>query len=79
MALDAVRPDDVAKAWASYRERVVPAEAGAIQVQECQRAFYAGAQAIFWLIAQEPDTTQGSQQVAEFAAELAAFARQVGA
>ncbi len=29
--------------WESYRESVIPNDAGAIQVQECQRAFYAGA------------------------------------
>jgi hypothetical protein len=32
--------------WATYRERVVPAEAMPIQVQECRRAFYAGAESL---------------------------------
>jgi hypothetical protein len=35
----------LATAWESYRTRVVPADAPPIQVQECRRAFYAGAQA----------------------------------
>lgn len=73
-----LRKDDVAKAWASYREQVVPAAAGSTQVQECQRAFYAGAQAMLFLIVHEPETTQGAYQIAEFAAELTAFARRQG-
>ncbi len=35
------------EAWESYRTRVVPTEAPPIQVQECRRAFYAGAAALF--------------------------------
>jgi hypothetical protein len=34
------------KQWRSYRARVVPADAPAVQVVECRRAFYAGAQAL---------------------------------
>ena len=36
----------VSEAWASYRERVLPADAGPIQVLECRRAFYAGVRAL---------------------------------
>lgn len=37
----------LAQQWASYRERVVPPDAGELQVQECRRAFYAGAKAVW--------------------------------
>jgi len=32
--------------WISYRAQVVPKAAGAVQVEECRRAFYAGAAAL---------------------------------
>lgn len=38
--------DRIAQAWESYRRDVVPATASAVQVQECRRAFYAGAQGL---------------------------------
>ena len=34
----------VQKQWDSYRAAVVPTQASPVQVQECRRAFYAGAQ-----------------------------------
>lgn len=37
----------IAKAWASYRQRVVPTNAGQVQVEETRRGFYAGAAAVF--------------------------------
>jgi hypothetical protein len=37
-------------AWVSYRERVVPADAGQHQVLETQRAFYAGAASMWDLV-----------------------------
>lgn len=30
-------------AWESYRDSVMPKDAGPVQLQECQRAFFAGA------------------------------------
>jgi N-acyl-D-aspartate/D-glutamate deacylase len=32
--------------WLSYRTEVVPDSAGAVQVEECRRSFYAGAAAL---------------------------------
>lgn len=40
----------LAREWASYRERVVPADASLFQVQECRRAFYAGARALYYTV-----------------------------
>lgn len=40
----------LATEWLDYRARVVPRDADAIQVEECQRAFYAGAAAIHSVI-----------------------------
>lgn len=34
-------------AWAEYREKLIPPEAGAVQVEETRRAFYAGAIQVF--------------------------------
>lgn len=33
----------IADGWKSYRDEVVPKDAGPIQLLECERAFYAGA------------------------------------
>lgn len=33
--------------WVGYRHKVVPAGAGPVQVEECRRAFFAGAQHLF--------------------------------
>jgi hypothetical protein len=42
-----MKSDRVRRQWEGYRERVVPADAPPVQVQESQRAFYAGAWALF--------------------------------
>ena len=36
--------------WKSYERDVMPREAGAVQREECRRAFYAGAYASFLLV-----------------------------
>lgn len=36
--------------WLSYRAEVVPLNAPQIQVDECRRAFYAGATALFFAV-----------------------------
>lgn len=37
----------IGEQWASYQLQVVPVEAPQVQREECKRAFYAGAQAMF--------------------------------
>lgn len=37
----------IEQSWLSYRESVIPKDAGSVQLQECRRAFYAGAQGLF--------------------------------
>ncbi len=37
----------LAEAWESYQTRILPTEAPPVQIQECRRAFYAGAAALF--------------------------------
>lgn len=39
----------IADLWATYAERVLPADAGEIQTIETKRAFYAGAHGLFEL------------------------------
>jgi len=34
-------------AWKRYREQIIPATAGPVQVEETRRGFYAGAWAVF--------------------------------
>lgn len=43
----------IAKAWASYRERVLPKNAGPVQVEETRRGFYAGAAAVFGSVVEQ--------------------------
>lgn len=38
-------PRSILDHWNDYRREVIPADAPAVQIQECRRAFYAGAQA----------------------------------
>jgi hypothetical protein len=68
--------------WLLYREQVIPAEAGAIQLTECRRAFYAGALSLFTTIMNilEPgaDATEGDlTTLTLIQAELKRFNAQV--
>ena len=40
----------MARAWESYLSLVLPPNAGPTQIQECRRAFYAGAESLHVLI-----------------------------
>lgn len=40
----------IADEWAAFRELVIPAAAGERQVEEMQRAFYAGGLAVFSIV-----------------------------
>ena len=42
----------IASLWDDYKQGVVPADASAIQVQECRRAFYAGVHSILKTMAE---------------------------
>jgi len=70
--------------WAEYRERVVPATAPAVQVLECRRAFYAGAECLLRAIMQGLDpglepTDADLSRMESIEAELSAFAADVTA
>lgn len=72
--------------WASYRRVVVPASAPLVQVQECQRAFYAGARALLHLMetrvldADHTEVTDGEvDRLEQLEAEVLAFAETVRA
>lgn len=74
----------IAAEWKSYREDVMAGDAPPIQVQECRRAFYAGAQAFLSLLMSklEPDaepTEADLQMMDEIHEELQQFARAVAA
>lgn len=70
--------------WLSYRREVVPPQAGEVQVEECRRAFYAGALAVWSSImsglseGSEPQPTDEAllasiqAEFVEFGAELEA-------
>ena len=47
--------DHIRRAWESYREIVVPPDAGVVQVEESRQAFYAGATALFYLLTKQSD------------------------
>lgn len=47
-------------AWQSYREHVLPPDAPSVQVQECRRAFYAGAHSVLCVV-----TAIGDDSVSE--------------
>jgi hypothetical protein len=62
--------------WQKFREKIIPKEAGAIQVEECRRAFYAGCAAMFSLTmeATDPkDEDECCENLSQLEAELTAF------
>lgn len=68
--------------WDSYMARVVPRGAPSMQIQECRRAFYAGAQqlmGIFDAIATDAVSEgQGVEIIERLHVELRAFVAKVG-
>lgn len=72
----------VAAQWATYRERVLPPDAGPVQVRETQWAFYAGAECFLVLLMNvlDPGTDATEEDLAlmdRLHEELLAFARSV--
>lgn len=72
----------MAEAWMSYRESVVPANAGPTQVVESRRAFYAGAECLLVGVMKmlDPGTEPTDADLARMEslhAELLAFAKDV--
>lgn len=69
--------------WQDYRRQVVPANAGPIQVEECKRAFYAGAVALFSTLVEgvSPDrdevTPEDEALMESVAAEIADYRDQM--
>jgi len=68
--------------WASYRRDVMPACAGPVQIEECRRAFFAGAAALLCtldagLTSGEHATPADVQVLLDVQAELVAEAERV--
>lgn len=61
------REDVIRQGWETYREKVIPKDAGAIQLLECERAFFAGASwlfsAILTLSDEGDDMTEGDEKL----------------
>jgi len=71
----------VADAFASYRRDVIPAAATDVQVEECRRAFYAGAwQMYLSLVLQTADLAdaEGERYLEALSDELMAFKAAAG-
>lgn len=64
-------------AWQSFERAVIPPEAPPLQHEECRRAFYAGAAAMFSLVADVGEDAvseeAGVQMVAALNQELRAY------
>lgn len=73
---------EVAREWAGYRLKVVPEDAGAVQVEGCKMAFYGGAWAMFNLLmmiaAEEVDEVKSEARASAIEAELEGFADALG-
>lgn len=68
----------IGEEWASYHAEVIPAEAPPVPVEECKRAFYAGAQAMWAAVmtATEPvDEDQCEARLAAIEREMRDFLR----
>jgi hypothetical protein len=44
----ATKLETVDETWLTYMDQVIPRDAPQVQIQECKRAFYAGAAAMFY-------------------------------
>lgn len=69
-------------AWKSYRNQVIPRDAPPIQLIECRRAFYAGAQAFYGkfmaLLTPESEPTEADvRMMGALAMELEEFCQLV--
>lgn len=78
-----MKAESVARSFATYRERVVPPDASPIQVEECRRAFYAGAyfllmNCLYNLGDEATSEEDGIAQLDTLKAECEAFAAHVG-
>jgi hypothetical protein len=72
----------VRDAWNDYREKVLPFTAPPIQIRECRRSFYAGAEMLMCEILNGLDPSPGATQsdidyIATLHEELLRFARDV--
>lgn len=68
----------IGEQWASYVSKVIPADAPPVQVEECKRAFYAGAQGMFQAVmaATEPEDEDASEdRLASLEFEMQDFLR----
>jgi hypothetical protein len=74
---------EAAQKWESYLREVIPAAAPDVQIQECRRAFYAGAQGMFTAMyhvsTDDISEDQGAEHLEELNQELQAFATDVAA
>jgi hypothetical protein len=61
--------------WETYHREVMPVTAGAVQIQECRRAFYAGAMHLFAAVLDNSNVPEAEamQRLKNLQAELAAF------
>lgn len=72
------RKDVIRQGWETYREKVIPKDAGAMQLLECERAFFAGASWLFSaainLIDDSDDMSESDEALfASIESELNAF------
>jgi hypothetical protein len=68
----------IGEAWASYQGEVVPRDAPAVQRDECKRAFYAGAHAMYFAVleaAAAAEEAVGESRLEALARELEDFLR----
>lgn len=68
----------IREVWQSYLREVLPADASPIQIQECRRAFYAGARAMWAIFETAPDEEPAVDAMLEaLDREMTVFARTV--
>lgn len=70
--------DAIKDAWRTYQREVIPRNAPAVQHEECRRAFYAGAFALFSLVmdasADPKSEAEGAAVLDQLSQELQAYA-----
>lgn len=74
-----IQPNHIAVAWLMYMDSVVPKDAPPIQIQECKRAFFAGAWAAFQTSVSLPDDEDAAGRRLQWIQdELVEFKNRVG-
>lgn len=69
----------IEKAWEKYRQQVMPGNAGAVQIQETRRGFYAGALTVWHALLSLDDADADYVKLDQIKADLDRYVSEIAA